>query len=106
MSRLATTVAAGLTIAAVFVCPAAAASSPPGAHRYTIRVVNSAAGGYPGRNPTRFYVGQPINITVRDRLRRAQKFELCITPPPIDRPSCRRGTTGRTITGLAPSRSG
>lgn len=61
--------------------------------RYSVRIVNSRAGGDPGF----FYVGGPANITVKDRQRAGQKLELCVTPAPESRPPCRTGHTGRTI---------
>lgn len=61
--------------------------------RYSVRIVNSPAGGDPGF----FYVGGPANITVTDRERAGQKLEVCVTPAPEQRPSCRMGRTGRTI---------
>jgi len=61
--------------------------------RYSVRIVNSLAGGDPGF----FYVGGPANITVKDRQRAGQKLQLCVTPAPESRQSCRTGHTGRTI---------
>lgn len=61
--------------------------------RYSVRIVNSRAGGDPGF----LYVGGPANITVRDRQRAGQKLTLCVTPAPVERSSCRTGRTGRTI---------
>lgn len=69
---------------------------------YSTRVSNSLAGGDPGY----FYVGGPLNVTLRDSQDRDQRYELCMTPAPIDRDSCTTGTTGRPITGLAPSEAG
>lgn len=61
--------------------------------RYSVRIVNSPAGGDPGF----LYVGGPANITVKDKQRAGQALTLCVTPAPIDRPSCRSGRTGHTI---------
>ncbi len=65
--------------------------------RYSVRIVNSPAGGDPGF----LYVGGPANITVEDKQRAGQKLKLCITPAPIERSSCRSGQTGRTIDSIA-----
>ena len=78
---------------------AAPASASSG---FTIRVANSGAGGDPGY----FYVGGPINVTVAGRAP-AQTYEVCMTPPPIDRAPCRHGRVGRTLASLgAPSKAG
>lgn len=69
---------------------------------YSTRVSNSLAGGDPGY----FYVGGPLNVTLRDSRERDQRYELCMTPAPIDRDSCTSGRAGRPITGLAPSEAG
>lgn len=69
---------------------------------YSTRVSNSIAGGDPGY----FYVGGPLNVTLRDAQDRDQRYELCMAPAPIDRESCATGRTGRPITGLAPSEAG
>jgi hypothetical protein len=69
---------------------------------YSTRVSNSPAGGDPGY----FYVGGPLNVTLRDSRERDQRYELCMTPAPIDRDSCTSGRAGRPITGLAPSEAG
>jgi hypothetical protein len=61
--------------------------------RYSVRIVNSRAGGDPGF----LYVGGPANITVKDEQRAGQALTLCVTPAPTDRPSCRSGRTGHTI---------
>ncbi|HVF78959.1 MAG TPA: hypothetical protein VNA28_11740 [Solirubrobacteraceae bacterium] len=61
--------------------------------RYSVRIVNSLAGGDPGF----LYVGGPANITIRDAERAGQRLTLCVTPAPEQRPSCRSGRTGRTI---------
>lgn len=61
--------------------------------RYSVRIVNSLAGGDPGF----LYVGGPANVTVTDRQRAGQKIRLCVTPAPIERSSCRTGRTGQTI---------
>lgn len=65
--------------------------------RYSVRIVNSLAGGDPGF----LYVGGPANITVKDRQHAGQTLRLCVTPAPIDRPSCRSGRTGHTIDTVA-----
>jgi hypothetical protein len=61
--------------------------------RYSVRIVNSLAGGDPGF----LYVGGPANITVQDKQRAGQKVKVCVTPNPLERSSCRTGQTGRTI---------
>ena len=93
-----------LTLAAAAALPAALLPAGAGADHsdYSIRVVNSGLGGDPGF----FYVGGPMNVTLRDAQERDQRFELCMTPAPIDRPACRGTRAGRTITGLAPSEAG
>lgn len=69
---------------------------------FKIRVANSGAGGDPGY----FYVGGPINVTVIGKAP-ARTFEVCMTPPPIDRRACRGGRVGRTVASLgAPSKAG
>jgi hypothetical protein len=69
---------------------------------FTIRVANSGAGGDPGY----FYVGGPLNVTVSGPAP-AKTFEVCMTPAPIDRASCRHGRVGRTVDSLgAPSKAG
>jgi len=73
-----------------------------GYERYTLTVGNQSLGG----DPDVLYVGGPANFTVRDRSGADRPIELCITPAPIDQPSCRRGRTNRTISGPAFSRSG
>ena len=70
--------------------------------RYSVRIVNSPAGGDPGV----LYVGDPANITVKDPQRAAQALTLCVTPAPIERSSCRNGRTGRTIDSVAWSSPG
>jgi hypothetical protein len=70
---------------------------------YSIRVVNSGAGGG-GRV---FHVGSPINITVRDRTGRShKKIAICLTPAPISKPSCHAAHLNRTLDSLAPSAAG
>jgi len=64
--------------------------------RYSVRVANSPAGGDPGF----FYVGGPANITVADRERAGQKLQVCLTPAPLERTSCRTGRTGATIDSI------
>lgn len=61
--------------------------------RYSVRIVNSLAGGDPGF----LYVGGPANITVKDKQRAGQKLTLCVMPAPVERSSCRTGRTGHTI---------
>ena len=76
--------------------PASASSRP------MLRISNSGAGGDPGY----FYVGGPINVTVRGNAP-AKTYTVCMTPPPIDRASCRHGRVGRTLGELgAPSEAG
>lgn len=70
--------------------------------RYSVRIVNSPAGGDPGF----FYVGGPANITVKDRQRAGQAVTVCVTPAPIERSSCRTGHTGQTIDSIAWSEGG
>lgn len=69
--------------------------------RYSVRIVNSPASGDPGF----FYVGGPANITVKDKRRAGQSLTLCLTPAPIERPSCRTGRTGQTIDTIVWSKS-
>lgn len=70
--------------------------------RYSVRIVNSLAGGDPGF----LYVGGPANITVNDSQRAGQALTLCVTPAPIKRSSCRNGHTGHTIDSIAWSSPG
>jgi hypothetical protein len=70
--------------------------------RYSVVVGNQAAGGDPGV----LYVGGPANFTLRDRSGGDRPLELCITPAPIDQPSCRMGRTNPTISGPAFSQPG
>lgn len=72
--------------------------------RFVVHVANSGAGG---GGPT-FHIGSPINITIRDRDSRSTRrlLRLCLTPAPIDRPSCRSGHVNRVIATLAPSKAG
>jgi hypothetical protein len=94
--RSALAVALAGTAAVVVAIPASASTSPK------LRVSNSGAGGDPGF----FYVGGPINITVFGNVP-AMTYQVCMTPPPIDRASCRHGRVGRTLAELgAPSRAG
>lgn len=91
-------VAVGLAIS----LSAALAGLAWGSSGFTIRVSNSGAGGDPGY----FYVGGPINLTVAGRAP-ARTYEVCMTPSPIDRASCRHGRVGRTLELLgAPSKAG
>jgi len=86
-------------LGAAALTPVSGASASSG---FTIRVSNSGAGGNPGY----FYVGGPINVTVTGKAP-AQTFQVCMTPLPIDRASCRHGRVGRTVETLgAPSKSG
>ncbi len=64
--------------------------------RYSVRIVNSLAGGDPGF----LYVGGPANITVKDKLRAGQSLKVCMTPAPMERDSCRTGRTGQTIDSI------
>jgi hypothetical protein len=70
--------------------------------RYSARIANSRAGGDPGY----LYVGGPANITVKDNEHAGQALTLCITPAPEERPSCRRGITGRTMDTIVWSKGG
>lgn len=70
--------------------------------RYSVRIVNSLAGGDPGF----FYVGGPANVTVRDTQRAGQPVRVCVTPAPVERSSCRTGRTGQTIDTIAWSAAG
>lgn len=70
--------------------------------RYSTRVANSLAGGDPGF----FYVGGPLNVRLVDRRGGTRRYELCVTPPPIDRAACRRPRANTTVDGLAPSQAG
>jgi hypothetical protein len=63
--------------------------------RYSVRLVNSPAGGDPGF----LYVGGPANITVKDRQRAGQPVTVCVTPAP-ERGACRSGHTGQTIDSI------
>ncbi len=74
------------------------------AHRYTIHVANSGAGGDPGY----FYRGGPLNITVKDRQKPKShgKILVRLAPKAIDRSNPVHGRLNRTITGLAPSKAG
>lgn len=80
-----------------YLCAAGKRAEFAKTERYSVRIVNSLAGGDPGF----LYVGGPANITVKDTKRAGQALTLCVTPAPIDRPSCRTGRTGRTIDSVA-----
>ena len=91
-----------LLVVLIGTCALTAVSDASAAPGFTIRVSNSGAGGNPGY----FYVGGPINVTVVGKAP-AQTFQVCMTPLPIDRASCRHGRVGRTVETLgAPSKSG
>jgi hypothetical protein len=81
---------------------AAAAGAAIASGAYTTRVVNSTAGGDPGY----FYVGGPLNITLKDHRGGSARYQLCMSPAPIDRPACRMARLNRTVDSLAPSKSG
>ncbi len=81
---------------------AALAQASPGGSRYIVTVGNQGAGGDPGV----LYVGGPANFALRDRPGGDRAFELCVTPPPVDQPSCRRGRTNKVISGPAFSAAG
>jgi hypothetical protein len=82
--------------------PTVVAEAADGPSRYVVTVGNQSAGGDPGV----LYVGGPLNIVLRDRDRADTTFRLCITPAPIDQPSCRAGRTDRVISGPAISAPG
>lgn len=89
-----------LALSAAFVAPAAAGASASG---YTIQVSNSGAGGDPGY----FYVGGPLNITVKKLHGTSNaKVTIRMTPNPIDRKGPFTTRVGRTYSSLAPSRAG
>jgi hypothetical protein len=81
---------------------AAFAQAGTGGSRYVVTVGNQGAGGDPGV----LYVGGPANFTLRDRQGADRAFELCVTPAPLDQPSCRRGRTNKVISGPAFSAAG
>lgn len=95
-----------IVVVLVAVCAAGAAwgtvALAGGEGRYSTRVVNSIAGGDPGF----FYVGGPLNIRLIDRQGGTGRYDLCVTPAPIDKPSCRRARANRTVDSLAPSQVG
>ncbi len=68
--------------------------------RYSVRIAPGSADTGP------VYVGGLSNITVKDAQRAGQRLQLCITPAPTERPSCRSGRTGRTIDTIAWSQAG
>ena len=68
--------------------------------RYSVRIAPGSANTGP------VYVGGLSNITVKDAQRAGQRLQLCITPAPTERPSCRSGRTGRTIDTIAWSQAG
>lgn len=70
------------------------------AKRYSVRIDPGTAATGP------VYVGGISNITVKDSKRAGQRLQLCITPAPTERPSCRSGRTGRTIDTIAWSQAG
>jgi len=81
---------------------AAFAQAATGGSRYVVTVGNQGAGGDPGV----LYVGGPANFTLRDRQGGDRALELCVTPAPVDQPSCRRGRTNKVISGPAFSAAG
>ncbi len=85
-------------------CGAPRVRHPGGSEsRYRLRIRNSLAGG----GGSTFHVGSPINVTVVDRHSSHHRtLTLCMSPAPIDKPSCREGVTNRTIASLAPSKPG
>lgn len=80
-----------------YLCPKGERAEFAKTSRYSVRIVNSLAGGDPGF----LYVGGPANITVKDRERAGQTLKVCVTPAPVERSSCRTGRTGRTIDSVA-----
>lgn len=96
-SRL--TLFGSLAVLATALVPAAASADHT---PYSTRVSNSIAGGDPGY----FYVGGPLNVTLRDAKNRDQRYELCMSPAPLGREACTTGRAGRPVTGLAPSQAG
>ncbi len=78
-----------------FASASAVAQSAATTRRYSVRIAPGANGTGP------VYVGGLSNITVKDRRRAGQRLQLCITPAPTERPSCRGGRTGRTIDTIA-----
>ena len=77
-----------------------ATGSSSKAKRYSVRIDPGTAATGP------VYVGGISNITVKDSKRAGQRLQLCITPAPTERPSCRSGRTGRTIDTIAWSQAG
>jgi hypothetical protein len=90
--------AVAAAVAALLALVATAVAAP----RYTVTVVSSAAGGDPGV----LYVGGPMNLELRDARNAREAYRLCITPAPIDQPSCRNGHSATVISGPAPSAAG
>ncbi len=78
-------------------CAKGSAAKPK---RYSVRISPGGSGELP------VYVGGVSNITVKDAQRAGQRLQLCITPAPTERPSCRSGRTGRTIDTIAWSQAG
>jgi len=104
LARVVAVLLAGLVGACAFATSSGAAASraASASERFTIRVVVSGAAGDPGY----FYVGGPINVTVTGHAP-AKTFEVCMTPAPIERASCRHGRVGTTVDSLgAPSKAG
>lgn len=96
-------VAAAALAAGVALAPATAAHAAGSSSGYTIQVRNSGAGGDPGY----FYVGGPLNITVKPRHGSSNaKVTIWVTPDPIDRKGPFHTRVGRTYSSLAPSRAG
>jgi hypothetical protein len=92
-----------LAALSMLIVTAAGSAAETATARYAIHVANSGAGG----GGAVFHTGSPINITVIDHDSHAQRpVTICMTPAPIDRPSCHRAHTNRTLASLAPSRAG
>lgn len=93
-----------LAVSAAFAVSAVAdADASQAASGYTIQVSNSGAGGDPGY----FYVGGPLNITVKKLHGTSNaKVTIQMAPNPIDRKGPFTTRVGRTYSSLAPSRAG
>lgn len=50
--------------------------------------------------------GGLLNVRLVDRRGGTRRYELCVTPPPIDCAACRRPRANTTVDGLAPSQAG
>jgi hypothetical protein len=80
-----------------------ALAAPSANARYSIRVVNSGAGG----GGAVFHTGSPINITVVDRRsKESRPITICLVPAAIAKPSCHAAHLNRTLDSLAPSAAG